>query len=182
MAPGSGERLVHMRILIILTAGPAERSSRSLGLDQVIEAYSLLQASGTEVVIASSQGGNPPIQGERESSTQPAFSNQRIQSDRGARDAISDTLKLEQIYPEEFDGVVCIGVLEHSAHLQDTAAHSLLKALLAAGKPVAIVPSELEFAPQGSFEGLFIASDEIRAPSLAVKAILAALTRASAEE
>jgi hypothetical protein len=59
---------------------------------------------------------------------------------------------------------------------------SLVRAIALVGrKPVAIVPSELEFAPQGLFEGLFIASDEIRAPSLAVKAILAALTNPVAE-
>jgi hypothetical protein len=165
-----------MRILMILTAGSGERSSGSLSLDQVIEAYCLLQDSGAEVVIASSQGGNPPIRGERERSTQATFPNQRFQSDRSARDAINDTLKLEQIYPEEFDAVICIGVLEHPAHFADSeAAHSLLKAVLAAGKPTAIVPSELEFAPRGSFDSLLITGDEMRAPSLAAKAILAAL-------
>jgi len=165
-----------MRILMMLTAGTEEHSSRSLRLDQVIEAYCLLQVSGSEVVIASYQGGNPPIQGERERSMQATFPNQRFLGDRSARDALSDTLKLEQIYPEEFDAVICIGVLEHPAHFADTeAAQSLLKALLAAGKPVAIVPSEVEFAPRGSFEGLLIAGAAIRSPSLAAKAILAAL-------
>ena len=101
---------------------------------------------------------------------------QGFQSDRSARDAIGDTLKLEQIYPEEFDAAICIGILEGSSHFADTeVVHSLLKALLAAGKPVAIVPTELEFAPRGSFEGLLITGAEIRAPSLAAKAILAAL-------
>ncbi len=166
-----------MRILMILTAGSGERSSRSLSLDQVIEAYCLLQDSGTEVVIASSQGGNPLIRGKRERSRQAASPTQRFQSDRSARDAIGDTLKLEQIYPEEFDAAICIGILECPSHFTDTeAAHWLLKALLAAGKPVAIVPSELEFAPRGSFEGLLITGAELRAPSLAAKAILAALT------
>jgi hypothetical protein len=170
-----------MRILMILTAGSGERASRSLSLDQVIEAYCLLQNSGTEVVIASPQGGSPAIRGERERSTQATFPNQRFQSDRSAREAISDTLKLEQIYPEEFDAVICIGVLEHPAHFPDMeAADSVLKAFLAAGRPVAIVPSELEFAPRGSFEGLLITGAEIRAPSLAAKAILAALTSPAA--
>ena len=147
-------------------------------LDQVVEAYCLLHDCGAEVVIASSQGGNPPIQGARERSTQAAFSNQRLQSDRSARDALSDTLRLEQIYPGEFNGVICIGALEHPAHRADKeAVQVLLRALLAAGKPVAIVSSEFEFAPQGSFEGLLIAGAEISAPSLAAKAILAALER-----
>jgi hypothetical protein len=165
-----------MRILMILTAGSGERASRSLSVDQVIEAYCLLRDSGMEVVIASSQGGNPPIRGTRKRSKQTIVPNQSFRSDRSARDAISDTLKLEQIYTEEFDAAICIGVLEHPAHIADAeAAHSLLKALLAAGKTVAIVPGELEFAPRGSFEGLLITGTEIRAPSLAAKAILAAL-------
>jgi len=166
-----------MRILMILTAGSGERASRSLSFERVIEAYCLLRDSGLEVVIASPQGGNPPIRGSRERSTQTTSPNQRFESARHARDAISDTLKLEQIYPEEFDAAICIGVLEHPADIAGVeAAHSLLKALLAAGKPVAIVPSEFEFAPRGSFEGLLITGAEIRAPSLAAKAILAALT------
>jgi hypothetical protein len=165
-----------MRILMILTAGSGERASRSLSFDQVIEAYCLLQNSGMEVVIASSQGGNPLFRGARKRSKQTTAPNQSFQSERSARDAISDTLKLEQIYTEEFDAAICIGVLEHPAHIADAeAAHSLLMALLAAGKPVAIVPGELEFAPRGSFEGLLITGAEIRAPSLAAKAILAAL-------
>jgi hypothetical protein len=163
---------------MILTAGSGERASRSLSFDQVIEAYCLLQNSGMEVVIASSQGGNPPFRGARKRSKQTTAPNQSFQSDRSARDAISDTLKLEQIYPEEFDAAICIGVLEqHPADIADAdaTAHPLLKAMLAAGKPVAIVPGELEFAPRGSFEGLLITGAEIRAPSLAAKAILAAL-------
>ena len=161
---------------MILTAGSGERASRSLSFDQVIEAYCLLQDSGMEVVIASSQGGNPPFRGARKRSKQTTAPNQSFQSERSARDAISDTLKLEQIYTEEFDAAICIGVLEHPAHIADAeAAHSLLMALLAEGKPVAIVPGELEFAPRGSFECLLITGAEIRAPSLAAKAILAAL-------
>jgi hypothetical protein len=162
---------------MILTAGSGERASRSLSFDQVIEAYCLLQDSGMEVVIASSQGGNPPFRGARKRSKRTTAPNQSFQSDRSARDAISDTLKLEQIYPEEFDAAICIGVLEqHPADIADAeAAHSLLKVLLAAGKPVAIIPGEHEFAPRDSFEGLLITGAEIRAPSLAAKAILAAL-------
>ena len=167
-----------MRILMILTARSGKRRGRLAILDQVIEAYCLLHDRGAEVVIASSQGGNPPIQGARERSTSTASRNQRSQSDRRARDAVSDTLRLEQIYPEEFNGAICIGALEHPAGLADKeVVQVLLRALLAAGKPVAIAPSAFQFAPQGSFEGLLIAGAEISAPSLAAKAVLAALER-----
>jgi hypothetical protein len=167
-----------MRILMILTAGLGESPSRVATFDQIIEAYCVLHNRGAEVVIASSQGGNPPIQGARDRPTHATSSNQRLQSDRSIRDALSDTLRLEQIYPEEFDGVICIGALEHTARRADRkAVHSLLRTLLAARKPVAIVPSEFEFAPQGSFDGVLISGGEIRAPSLAARAMLAGLER-----
>jgi hypothetical protein len=74
--------------------------------------------------------------------------------------------------------VICIGALEDPAHLADVeAARSLLGTLLAAGKPVAIVPSELEFALPGPFEGLLIAGEALRAPFLAAKAIIAVLNQ-----
>ena len=151
---------------MILTAESGERASRSLSFEQVIEAYCLLQNSGMEVVIASSQGGNPPFRGARKRSKQTTAPNQSFQSDRSARDAISDTLKLEQIYPEEFDAAICIGVLEQYpadiANADVEAAHSLLKALLEAGKPVAIVPGELEFAPRRERSGWAAPSPESR--------------------
>jgi hypothetical protein len=167
---------MQMRILMILTAGSGARQIRSPSIDHVVEAYRLLQDSGTEVVIASSQGGSPPIRRGRERSTHSASSNQHLQSDRSARDAISDTLALEQIYPDEFDGVISMAVLEEPAQSAATeAARSLLDAFLTAGKPIGIVPSALEFAPGAVFEGLLVTGDEIRAPSLAATAILAAL-------
>jgi len=61
--------------------------------------------------------------------------------------------------------VICIGALEDPAHLADVeAARSLLGTLLAAGKPVAIVPSELESALPGPFESLLISGEAIHAP------------------
>jgi hypothetical protein len=167
-----------MRILMILRAESGRR--RSPSLDQVIEAYYLLRDSGTEVAIASSQGTNPRFGGGREGSTQASASIRRFQSDHSARDAINDTLKVEQIYPEDFDGAICIDILDEPAHSADAEiVLSLLKEFLAAGKPVAVVPCELELAPQGLFEGLFITGDEVRAPTLAASAILAAINQLS---
>jgi hypothetical protein len=80
-----------------------------------------------------------------------------------------------QIYPEDFDGGICIGVLEgRTASDDEVAALSLVTALLAAGKPAAIVPSDL-FEPQAPLEGLLITGDQARSPLLAAKALLAAL-------
>jgi len=167
-----------MRILMILTAGSVGRASLGLTLDQLIEAYYLLLDSGTEVVIASSQGEAGAFRRGRARSTKDPPFIQRFWKDRGARDAINDTLRIEQICPEDFDAAICIGVLETPSHTADVqAVLLLLTALLAGGKPIAIVPGEIEFAPHSSFDGLLIAGDNVRAPCLAARAILAALNQ-----
>jgi|SRR5579859_2641292 len=166
-----------MRILITLTVGSAGRPSRLVSLDQIIEAYRILQASGIEVVIASSRSESPSVRGSGDRS-RTTSSIQRIPSDRRARDAINDPLKFEQIHPEDFDGAISISALDEPADPHDAeVVLSLFKALLAAGKPVAIVPNELELEPLGVFEGLLITGNGMRAPSLATKAVLAALSQ-----
>jgi putative intracellular protease/amidase len=165
-----------MRILMMLTAWLGDRPRRSLGFDQVVEPYYLLHDAGVEVVLGSVLGGDPPFRGARSRSARAIAALQRFHDDRRARDAISDTLKFGQVYPEDFDGGICIAALEASAACDDEgAALNLVTALLAAGKPVAIVPSDLLLAPRGPLEGLLIIGDQARSPSLAAKALLAAL-------
>jgi hypothetical protein len=165
-----------MRILMMLTAGVRNRSGQLLGLDQVVEPYYLLHDAGAEVVVACVLGGDPPFRGPRRRSARATAALQRFLDDRRARDAISDTLKFAQVYPEDFAGGICIGALEETADPPDAAvALELVSALLAAGKPVAIVPSDLPLAPLGPLEGLLIIGDRARSPPRAAKALLAAL-------
>lgn len=165
-----------MRILMILTAGRAEPPSRPLGLDQVVEPYYLLHDAKAEVVIVSGLGGHPPFHGARRRSARAAAVLRRFQDDRRARDAISDTLEFAQICPEDFDGGICIAALEAQDAPDDTsAALGLITALLAAGKCVAVVPSDILPPSQRSLEGLLIIGDQARSPADAAKALLAAL-------
>jgi len=161
---------------MMLRAGHGDRPSRPLGLDQVVEPYYLLHDAGAEVVVVSVLGGDPPFRDSRKRSARRIAVLQRFHDDRRTRDAISDTLKVAEIYPEDFDGGICIGALEEQAASDDAAAAlNLVTALLAAGKPVAVVPSNLLLAPQGPLEGLLIIGDQARSPRLAAKALLAAL-------
>lgn len=84
---------------MMLTAGRRSRSSRSLGLDQIIEPYYVLQDAGTEVVVVSLLGGDPPFRGSRIRSARAIAALERFRGDRRARDAISDTLTFAQIFP-----------------------------------------------------------------------------------
>ena len=164
-----------MRILMMLTAGVEDRPSRPLGLGQVVEPYYLLHDAGAEVVVVSVRGGDPPFRGARKRSAHAIAVLQRFQNDRRTRDAISDTLKFVQIYPEDFDGGICIGALEAAAGDDKAAVLNLVTALLTAGKPVAIVPSDLLLAPQGPLEGLLIIGDQAQSPPLAARALLGAI-------
>lgn len=162
-----------MRILMLLTSGPEERPSETVGLDQVVESYYLLQDAGAEVVVASKLGGAPHVRGARRRSA--AAAGRRFQDDQRARDVISDTLTFDQIYAEDFDGGVCLGALEEQAGSEDApAAFNLVKALLTGGKPVVVVPRELLAQPT-PLEGLLIVGDQVRSPAFAAKALLAAL-------
>jgi hypothetical protein len=165
-----------MRILMMLTAGRAERLGRPLGLDQVVEPYYLLHDAGTEVVIVSALGGHPPFHGARRRSARATAVLRRFQDDRRARDAISDTLEVAQICPEDFDGGICIAALEAREAPDDVSAVlGLITALLAAGKCVAVVPSDILPAYQRPLDGLLIIGDQARSPARAAKALLAAL-------
>lgn len=160
---------------MMLTAGRTSRSSRSFGLGQVIEPYYVLQDAGTEVVVVSLLGGDPPFRGSRIRSARSVAAFERFRGDRQARDAISDTLTFAQIFPEDFDGGVCIGALERPAGDDDAvAALRLVAALLASGKPVAVVPRDL-LEPQAPLKGALITGDQARSPRLAAQALLAAL-------
>ena len=164
-----------MRILLMLMAGRRRRRPRSIGLDQVVEPYYVLQDAGAEVVVVSGLGGDPPFRRPHRRSARAVAALERFRGDRQARDAISDTLAFAQIFPEDFDGGVCIGALEERAGNDDAVAClQLMTALLASGKPAAIVPSDL-FEPQAPLDGLLITGDRARSPRLAAKALLAAL-------
>lgn len=163
-----------MRVLMMLTAGLSGRSKRPFDLAQIVEPYYLLRDAGAEVVVVSSLGGNPPFGGSRKRSSRAIEAFQRFHEDRRARDAISDTLTFAQTYPEDFVGGICIGALEQQGANDDAAAAlDLVTALLAAGKPVAVVPSDL-LALVGPLDGLLIVGDKSRSPLLAAKALLAA--------
>jgi len=112
----------------------------------------------------------------RHSSTCATAVLRRFRNDHSARDAISDTLKFAQICPEDFDGGICIGALEEQAGGDDPAgAQNLITALLVAGKPVAVVPSDLLPSSQRPMDGILIIGDQARSPARAARALLASL-------
>ena len=164
-----------MRILMMLTRGQDNTSGRQIGLDQVVALYYLLHDDGIEVVVVSFLGGSPLIRCSRNRS-EGATVLQRFHDDRWARDAFSDTLRFAQIYPDDFDAGICVGVLEETAESDDLAAAcNLIDALLLAAKPVVVIPSDLCQPPPGPGEGLLITGAPACSPRIAAMALLTAL-------
>ncbi len=130
-----------MRILIILSSD----AESSAGL---IEAYYLFRDAGMDVVVSAIGGGSasPPA------ATISSEVSQRFKSDRDARDVMNDLVDLGSVCADDFDAAIWFGA---GTELR---AGALVKRLLAAAKPVAVI------APAN-------------APAPAAQALLAALGR-----
>jgi len=171
-----------MRILMILIAdadGWPSAPAPVLRFERFLEPYYLFLDAGADVVLASLHGGDPSMRtaaGERADST-PIM--RRFQRDPAARDALIDTLALHQVHPEDFDGAYGLGV---SGRIWppniDNPAGAMIGALLAAGKPVAVVPTRIDMEPQGAGDGLLIFGDRASGPVLAAQALLGAMAKA----
>ncbi len=80
-----------------------------LRLERFIGPYYAFRDAGAEVVLASPSGGFPwmgPAADDRGVSS-PGLD--RFRADRPAREDLTDTLDLGQIYEEDFDAALCLG-------------------------------------------------------------------------
>jgi putative intracellular protease/amidase len=161
-----------MRILMILipddeAAAPAREPV--LRLERFIGPYYAFRDAGAEVVLASPSGGFPwmgPAEGDRGVSS-PALD--RFRADRPAREDLTDTLDLGQVYDEDFDAALCLGAP------RPPRAGALIAAFLGAGKPVVVIPSTPGLVAQGTGGGLIITGDDAAASLRAANALLGAL-------
>lgn len=167
-----------MRILMMLIPecdAAGSENDPAVRLDRTAGPYYAFQDAGFEVVLASPVGGSPRLEsaGDDDASTGIL---QRFRQDGKANDAFSDTLRLDQVYVDDFDAAFCVGAPgsiwrpEHKS-----SAGALLSRLLEAGKPVAIMPSDIELAPKGAGEGLLIVADGAHTPVPAARALMGAI-------
>jgi hypothetical protein len=169
-----------MRILMILISD-ADRgrpmSAPILRFERFLEPYYLFVDAAAEVVLASLSGGDPGMRTASGHRTDATAIMRRFRGDSASRDALVDTLALDQVDPGDFDGAFCLGVFGGvwPPHI-DHPAGAMIGQFLSAGKPVAVVPSQLDLNPQGAGVGLLIAGDLAAAPLLAAKALLGALS------
>ena len=171
-----------MRILMILisdidTGHPIPPPV--LQYERFLAPYYLLLDAGAEIVLASLRGGDPAMRTASGERNDTSAIMRRFQADQAAREALIDTLNLDQVDPGDFDGAYCIGVSGAIWPPRvDNPAGAMIGKLLAAGKPVAVTPSQLDIAPQGAGEGLLIAGEQAIASNYAAQALLAVVQAA----
>ncbi|WP_029013227.1 type 1 glutamine amidotransferase domain-containing protein [Niveispirillum irakense] len=131
------------RILIILTScdrlawiGPPT----GFRLSEFAAAWTTLTDAGSEVALASPLGGPPPVDPVGDVLGGRSDATRRFLADREARDALADTLCLEQVHGDDFDGLFfpggpgLLGDLAMNSH-----SIALISAFAANGKPMGFV-------------------------------------------
>ena len=165
--------LRRLMMLIPDQDGVAPEGDNILRLERFTGTFYALRDAGAEIVMASPEGGFPSM-GLPQPDQDDSESARRFKADRTARDAVIDTLRLEQVFAEDFDAAFCIG--HPGAIWRDPEpAGALIAALLKSGKSVAVIPSSLDLSPLGVGDGLLIVGDRATAPVLVAQALLGAL-------
>jgi putative intracellular protease/amidase len=163
-----------MNILMILVPDVG-LMSRTLRLERFLGPYYAFREAGADIALASPEGGvafdrSSPLDGV------PLRLSERFAADREARESVLDTLRLEQVFPEDFAAAFCVGVSGPLwAAAAELTAGTLLSRFLACGKPVASIPSPTSVAPRGAADGVLISADAPGCAEAAAFALLAAL-------
>ena len=132
-----------MKILIVLTSHDTlGQTGRKTGfwLEELAAPYYVFKEAGAEMVLASPQGGRPPLDPK---SNEPDFQTdetRRFEADAEAMSALSSTVRLDSVGHDGFDAVFYPGGHGPLWDLaEDPTSIRLIEGTLQAGKPVALV-------------------------------------------
>ena len=132
-----------MKILMVITShDKLGNTGRKTGfwLEELAAPYYTFKDAGAEIVLASPQGGQPPLDPK---SDEPGFQTEqthRYHSDPKAQAVLSTTVKLASVSQEDYDGIFYPGGHGPLWDLaEDSDSIALIEATYRAGKPVALV-------------------------------------------
>jgi putative intracellular protease/amidase len=132
-----------MKVLIVLTShDQLGNTGRKTGfwLEELAAPYYKFKEAGAEIVLASPQGGRPPLDPK---SNEPDFQTEltrRFEADADAMAQLSTTVRLDAVSQADFDTVFYPGGHGPLWDLaEDRHSIALIESFLAAGKPVALV-------------------------------------------
>jgi putative intracellular protease/amidase len=132
-----------MKILMVLTShdqlGDTGRKT-GFWLEEFAAPYFIFKDAGAEIVLASPNGGQPPLDPK---SNEPGFQTDlthRFEADPLAQAALANTVRLDTVRQEDFDTVFYPGGHGPMWDLaEDPNSTALIESFLAGGKPVALV-------------------------------------------
>jgi putative intracellular protease/amidase len=132
-----------MKILMVLTShdqlGDTGRKT-GFWLEELAAPYYVFKDAGTEITLASPNGGRPPLDPK---SNEPQFRTdvtRRFEKDAAAEAQLDKTVRLDSVRQEDFDSVFYPGGHGPMWDLaEDKHSVMLIESFLAAGKPIAIV-------------------------------------------
>jgi putative intracellular protease/amidase len=132
-----------MKILLVLTShDQLGNTGRKTGfwLEELAAPYYVFKDEGVEIVLASPNGGKPPLDPK---SNEPEFQTdqtRRFEGDSAAMAALESTAALKDVIRDEFDAVFYPGGHGPMWDLaEDRDSIGLIESTIAAGKPVALV-------------------------------------------
>ncbi|MDG2468605.1 MAG: type 1 glutamine amidotransferase domain-containing protein [Pirellulaceae bacterium] len=132
-----------MKVLMVLTSHDQLGDTglkTGFWLEEFAAPYFILLDSGVDIILASPQGGQPPLDPK---SDEPDFQTEataRFKSDPEAQDRLANTFKLSEVVAADFDGVMYPGGHGPLWDLtQDSYSIAMIESLLAGEKPVATV-------------------------------------------
>lgn len=132
-----------MRVVFVLTSiGRLELLNLSTGpvYEALAAPYYVFKDRNVEVVLASPAGGPAPVDRSADEAGELSPMGRRFNADRSAREDLSDTLRLDQVCPDDFDAAFYPG--GHGALWDlatDRASKTLITALLACGRSLALL-------------------------------------------
>eukprot|EP01041_Mallomonas_annulata_P019944 gene19944-39506_t len=132
-----------MKILMILTShdqlGDTGKKT-GFWLEEFAAPYYVFKDAGAELVLASPQGGQPPLDPKSDDEDAQTDDTRRFKQDPQAMDALAHTTRLAEVSGEGFDAVFYPGGHGPLWDLaEDTHAIQLIETMFAAGKPVSAV-------------------------------------------
>ena len=148
-----------MKILIVLTShNQLGDTGQKTGfwLEEFATPYYIFKDANAEVTLASPNGGQPPLDPKSDEPDFQTEATKRFKGDNDAQVALTNTLKLSNISPDDYDAVFYAGGHGPLWDLaEDHNSIALIEKMYASGKPVAAVchaPAVLRHAkaPNGS--------------------------------
>ena len=148
-----------MKILLVLTShSQLGDTGHKTGfwLEEFATPYYIFKDANADVTLASPNGGQPPLDPKSDEPDFQTEATKRFKEDEDAQAALTNTLKLSDISPDDYDAVFYAGGHGPLWDLaEDRNSIALIEKMYASGKPVAAVchaPAVLRHtkAPDGS--------------------------------